>query len=352
MESLDKAVVLIPSLSPKKEFIDFLITLKEKFNSIIVVNDGSTEEYDSIFKNIEDLDITVLKNNINLGKGRALKNGINYILNNLKDIKTIVTADSDGQHSVMDIERCAKLSLKNVDSLILGVRDFNKENVPLKSKFGNKLTVTMFKIFVGIQISDTQTGLRAFGIKSAKTFLSILGERFDYETNVLIATKNNDIKIEELKINTIYINENSSTHFNPIKDSISIYKVFIKYIFSSTSSFLIDILLFTLLYNLFYIRFSNTAVFFATIVSRTISSLYNYFINSKLVFSNIKSMKSLVKYYMLVFISMCMSALLVYMINNMLVFINITIIKVIVDVFIFVINFYVQREWVFKKESK
>ena len=94
----------INKLEPKEEFVDFLVDLKTKFENIVVVNDGSSEKYDKIFNDISKKGIIVLKNHINLGKGRALKYGINHILNVFKECKVIVTADSDGQHTSKDIQ--------------------------------------------------------------------------------------------------------------------------------------------------------------------------------------------------------------------------------------------------------
>ena len=346
---MNNVAVLIPSLEPKEDFVEFLKELNLTFKNIVVVNDGSSKEYDYIFNQINDLKIPVIKNHINLGKGRALKYGINYILNTYEECKVIVTADSDGQHSAKDIQKCAKTALENLDKLILGVRDFDKANVPPRSKFGNKITRNVFKLFVGLNITDTQTGLRAFSTDVAIKILDVLGERFDYETNMLIATKDKDIEIKEVEIETIYLNENSSSHFNPLKDSLNIYKLFLKYIFSAVSSFVVDILLFTLFYNMLFGVINNKAILASTVIARIISSLYNYFINAKLVFKKNSTKSSIIKYYILVLIQMCVSAGLVYVVDNMLTFLNVTVIKIIIDTIIFVVNFYIQREWIFKK---
>lgn len=348
---MNNVAVLIPSLEPNEDFVKFLKELKTTFKNIVVVNDGSSKEYDYIFKQITDIEIPVIKNHINLGKGRALKYGINYILNTYEECKVIVTADSDGQHSLDDIQKCAKAALANPDALVLGVRDFDKENVPPRSKFGNKITRNVFKLFVGLNITDTQTGLRAFSTDVAIKIIDVLGERFDYETNMLIATKDKDIPIKEVPIETIYLNENKSSHFNPIKDSFNIYKLFLKYIFSAVSSFIVDIVLFTVFYNILFGVIDSKAILVSTVIARIISSLYNYFINAKLVFKKNSSKSSIIKYYILVVIQMCVSAGLVYLMDNVLTFLNVTVIKIIIDAVIFVVNFYVQREWIFKKNK-
>ena len=134
---------------------------------------------------------------------------------------------------------------------------------------------------------------------------------------------------------------------------MAIYKLFGKYIFSSLSAFAIDIILFNIFVKL--INQSNIdssiiegRIVYATIIARVISSLYNFKLNSKMVFKNMSKM-AFVKYVILVIIQMFMSALLVNFLNSCW-SINVTAIKIIVDVIIFMVNFVVQREIVFKNK--
>lgn len=340
-------VVVIPTLNPNVEIMsDFINKLVKSFSNIIVINDGSRDEYNDLFDSFKKKNIIVLKNHINYGKGRSLKTALNYILNEMHDIKAIVTADSDGQHSVEDIIKVGKSSIKNPNAYVLGSRDFDEEIVPFKSRYGNKITRNVFKIFVGLNITDTQTGLRGMSPEVAKNFLDTPGERFEYESNTLIECKERNIPIVEETIKTIYINDNSESHFNPIKDSIKIYKLFIKYIFSSVSSFVVDILLFTLFLSLLKGKV-DYAIIISTIIARVISSIYNYYINSKAVFKN-KGKNSIIKYFILVVIQMFASAFIVDTLFNKVFNSGVTVIKIIVDILIFVVNFFVQREWVFK----
>ena len=340
---MKKTMLVIPSLEPKENFIRILEELSKEFSNIIVVNDGSNEKYDFIFEKIEKMNIIVLKHGINLGKGRALKTAFNYILSECKDIDIVVTADSDGQHLSKDILKCSSFAIDNPDSLILGVRDFSKKDVPLRSRFGNKITRKIFKYLLGISISDTQTGLRAFSRNQMKDFITTNGEKFEYETNMLIDNKNNGYEFFEVPIETVYIENNETSHFNPIKDSIQIYKLFVKYIIASISSFVIDISLFKI-----GIGFGATIVQ-STIIARIISSLFNYKINRNSVFKTYNK-TSLYKYYFLVVVQMFISAYTVKLLNSLYIDKNVILIKIFVDIIIFMINYYIQREWVFKEK--
>ena len=247
-----RIAALIPAYQPDEK----LITLLEELNAntdydIFVVNDGSRKECDEIF-NAAARYSTILVHEVNRGKGAALKTGISYILENT-DCEGVVTLDSDGQHTVTDTKRTVEALEEHPDSLIVGGRLFTGK-VPLRSKFGNAVTRGVFKMSTGVGVHDTQTGLRAFSRKLMPELAELKGDRYEYEMNVLLECTEKSIPIFEIPIETIYIEENKSSHFNPLKDSWKIYKLIIKFgaptlllfIASSLLSFVIDFLLFSL----------------------------------------------------------------------------------------------------------
>ena len=354
---MEENVLVIPSLNPNENFLDLLDNFKSKIAenniklSIVVVNDGSLKKFDAIFEKIKEKNIVVLKHAVNLGKGRALKTAFNYILNESKNLKSVVTADSDGQHLIEDIIYCLENSNKNLDTLILGKRDFDKnlksgkDKIPFKSKFGNKMTRWIFNYLLGLDINDTQTGLRAFSKNQVKDFLEVKGERFEYETNMLIDNKNLGYKFKEVPIHTVYIKNNESSHFNPIRDSIAIYSLFFKYIIVAILSFAIDISLFGI-FRIFKFTILN-----ATIIARVLSSILNYTLNRNKVFKSFNK-KSLLKYYILVIIQMFVSGYSVKFLHKVIINENVIFLKIIIDLIIFVVNYYIQREWVFERREK
>lgn len=356
---MEENILIIPSLDPSENFLSLIEKFKnkiaeEKINmSIVVVNDGSSENFNNIFEKIKDKDITVLQHAVNLGKGRALKTAFNYVLNEVKNLKSVVTADSDGQHLIEDIILCLKSSNENENTLILGTRNFKKNlttirnegRVPFRSKLGNRLTSLVFKYLLGLKISDTQTGLRAFSKNQVKDFLKVKGERFEYETNMLIDNKNLGYKFKEIPINTVYIKNNKSSHFNPVRDSITIYLLFFKYIVVSLLSFILDIALFGI-FKAFKFTIIN-----ATIIARILSSILNYTLNKNKVFKSFNK-KSLIKYYILVIIQMFISGYSVKFLHKIFVNKNVIFLKIIIDLIIFIVNYYIQREWVFKRRER
>lgn len=335
-----KRLILIPSYEPDDKLIKLVDELKQNKLDIIVVNDGSSKEYDSIFNKIKKK-VKVISYEINHGKGYALKIGLEYIKENYKNY-VVVTMDSDGQHSVKDAIKLSNYAEKHPNELVIGKR-IRSEKTPLRSKLGNSITMLIYRLSTGVKVYDTQTGLRAFTSELMDFMQNVEGNRYEYEMNVLLYAPSNNIKIKELEIETIYIENNEGSHFNTIKDSYRVYKEIIKYSLSSIISFIVDYSLFALFSIFLSITLSN-------IFARIISASINFTINKKIVFKSNKSILiSLIEYALLaIFILVCNTLLLNLLVN---IGINKFIAKLIVEISLFIISFLVQKTMIFKKKK-
>ena len=237
--------IIVPSLNPDEKLIGTLDgIIKKGFKKIVVVDDGSDEQHKKPFEYAKKQGCTVLVHEVNKGKGRALKTAFEYCLKD-SECAGVITVDGDGQHAPNDIYKCGEaMLLHNNQQVILGCRDFSEDHVPFKSRYGNWITRFAFFALCGIKLSDTQTGLRAIPAQFLQAMLAYKGERFEYETNMLLEMKTQGIPFSEVKIETIYLDENASTHFHPFRDSFKIYKIIFKYSISSGASAIIDLLLF------------------------------------------------------------------------------------------------------------
>jgi len=225
MNKINDIIIIIPSYNPDEKLVELTEELiANGFSKLVVVNDGSVKESIPFFEAVSGHEeCQVLTHKVNSGKGRALKTAFAHC-QCMKECVGVITVDGDGQHLVKDILACAQVLRKNPENVILGVRDFNKPDVPFRSKFGNTMTRTVFRLLCGIRISDTQTGLRAIPLQRLAEFASWDGERYEYETNMLLMMKKKGIAWEEVKISTVYLDDNARSHFNPLKDSWKIYK--------------------------------------------------------------------------------------------------------------------------------
>lgn len=348
--------IIIPSYEPDDRFPVLLEELnKAKLGPVVVVNDGSSEEYDKYFEVAESqYGAIVLRHDVNRGKGRALKTAFSYCIDTYEDLVGCVTADSDGQHSTHDIGQTKDVLIKNKEALVLGVRDFDAAGVPTKSQLGNKITRIVFKMLYKKDISDTQTGLRAISKTFMKDLLELSEDRFEFETKMLIRAVEDGIEFIETPIETIYDSkENHSSHFDPIKDSIRIYRLFGfafgKFILSSLSSSAVDLVIFQIMCSLLKGTIAGVQyVAYATIIARIISAIYNYSVNYYFVFqSNQNHAKSGVKYFTLAVAQMMCSALL----TTGLIALTGTdvelLVKVPVDVALFFASYQIQKRFVY-----
>ena len=348
--------LIIPCYEPDDRLISLLDALKSNgFNNIILINDGSSSEYDHYFDDAESTyGCTVLKHFVNLGKGRALKDAFNFCLNSDPSLIGCVTADSDGQHTPDDIYAIMSELEVKPDNLILGCRDFSSDNVPRKSYLGNTITRRVCKFLCGVNVSDTQTGLRGIPKAFMSELLDTAGERFEFETRMLIETKD-AYEITEVSIETVYDStENHQTHFDPLRDSIRIYKIFggifMKFIISSLSSCILDLILFHIFCGVFKDIYTAAYITIATVVARVISATYNYTINYAFVFHSKEAKStSLGKYALLAAVQMLLSAALVTLALHIIPVSHEVIIKAIVDTILFFLSYYIQRTLVFKR---
>ncbi|ADL52114.1 bifunctional glycosyltransferase family 2/GtrA family protein [Clostridium cellulovorans] len=331
--------IIIPAYEPSEKFLDLIKRIKDLMDmEIIIVDDGSGEKYQEIFKAAEKLGCNVLRHNINLGKGTALKTAFLEVINS-GDSEGVVCVDCDGQHSPEDIQNIAKNILNYKDRMILGVRKFVGK-VPFRSMIGNKIIRKIFELVTGNYISDTQTGLRGYPSFMLPWLCSIEGERFEYELNLLLKVKESGYKIIEIPIDTIYDGNNKGSHFRPLLDSIRVFIPMIKF---SAVSLLSGVLDFVLLLGIEKILGN---LFVAVFLSRLCSSLFNYGCNRNLVFNSKGKVNSFVKYYFLVLVVLVCNYVMMSLFTSTLM-LPLVLSKVITEAILFLFSYISQRKFVF-----
>ena len=340
--------ILIPSYEPNEKLVDLVEQIKELTNiPIIVVNDGSGENYNEIFETLKTKGVTVLKHQTNQGKGAAIKTGIKYLIKN-NEKQGCVCADSDGQHTVKDILRICEELEKDKKDIVLGVRNFKKENIPFRSKFGNNISKILFYAMTGEKVRDTQTGLRGYSSKIFEWLLAIDGNRYEYEFNILLKMKEEGITYTQIDIETIYEDKNECSHFRVIRDSILIYKPVCKFLISSVLSAIIDFVLLMI----FQMFFNNLLL--AVICSRSISSIFNFILNKNYVFDKKESKNAIRmagKYFSLVIIIMIFNYLILNLLNT-IIGIDLVISKIITEIILYSFSFIAQKRVVFKNRKE
>lgn len=356
--------IVIPSLNPGSNLPEYCRELRKLTQeTILLIDDGSDGKHAGIFDECTAAcdGVVYLRHNKNRGKGRALKTAFIYLLENFPDCYGCVTADSDGQHAPHDVVKCLDALRANSSALVLGCRTFAFDHVPWRSRFGNKTMTKMFRLATGHIIRDTQTGLRAIPADFMRELIDVKGERFEFETRMLLSLRGRTLI--QTDISTIYEDGNKGSHFNPIRDSAKIFSILLRkvlyrlLVFSVASilSFLVDIGLFYSLYNLVLNEQSSGRLVISIVAARAVSMVFNYIANRYVVFAESDKKHafgrhSFIKYLILALCIMGCSYLFTKGANRLFPHADITLVKATVDIVLFIASYTFQRFFVFRPE--
>ena len=352
-----RKIAIIPAYEPPNSFIEYASKLAQTVTWLIVVNDGSDMRFQPVFDEIEALpNATVISYGQNGGKGYALKQAFSYCAEHFAEEDIIVTADCDGQHSLEDVAAVCDAAAQHPESYVLGVRDFDHPNVPPRSKAGNTQMLRLFRLLYALEITDSQTGLRACTVKTAQAFLKVSGNRFEYETGTLIFAKRNHIPIREVPIQTIYPEnkEDHVSHFKTFRDSCRVVGIMLRYLQGNMMSGLLatvtDLGVFSLLT---YVVFPKTApgyTMIATVLGRIASSVINFWFNCKYVFHG-KPKRSLGRFYIVWTGQVICSYGSIYLFSHVLGG-HLILMKLIGDCVLALLTYRLQCSWVYEEPEQ
>ena len=335
-----KKVALIPAYKPTPFLLELAERLEQLEFFVVIVDDGSGIDFEHLFFECSQY-AEILYHSENKGKGCALKTGLKYILTHLPKDSVVVTVDADGQHRVEDAVATMRIAEQNPDTLVLGSRKL-KGDVPWRSRFGNSITRVVYRLTTGLKVHDTQTGLRAFNGSLLPKLLEIPGERYEYEMNVLLQFAREKIPIVEHEIETVYLDNNSSSHFDAVKDSVRIYKEILKFSVSSFVGFLVDYAAYSLLLLI------TEKLILSNIIARVISATVNFTLNRKLVFKSKEDIfKAALKYFLLAAFILLGNTLVLNLLVNVC-GVDRMLAKVITEVIFFILSWLVQRLLIFR----
>lgn len=335
-------VALIPAYKPSPDFPGFVDDLiRCGVERIYVVDDGSGPWFRMRFgEAAARSQVHLLRHAVNLGKGAAIKTGINAILCDYPEARVVVTADADGQHAPEDVVAVAQKACDNPGALVLGSRVFAK-GVPLRSKLGNNATKIVLRIVAGHKLSDTQTGLRAIPADLLPDLLRLPSNGYEFELDMLLLSRSHRLRILEKPIRTIYLDGNVSSHFNPLLDSMRIYFVLLRFTLISMCTAVLDNLLFSACY--LYTR--NQAI--SQVVGRVGAMTFNFATVKRLVFNTRgRVLKEFLQYLALVVVSGTVSYGMIVLLTSRF-GMGVLKAKLLAEGILFFANFLVQRDVIF-----
>lgn len=349
--------VVIPAYQPGEEMLPYLDGLLEaNIGNVVVVDDGSGPEYQEIFDAAkEKKGCLVLQHAQNRGKGAALKTAFAWYAQNNAGKVGVVTADCDGQHSVADVVKVYRALVANPGALVLGSRVFD-ENTPKRSMAGNRATAMAMRLLYGINLADTQTGLRGISTAHIPDMAKLRGNRYEFELNMLIHAKQHCIPFKLVPIQTIYFNNNAGSHYKTLPDSARLVaqmcRGVVQYGFFSAVSGVVDFTIFALLTKFMLAGMPEVQrLFYAALCARIVSSLVNYACNRTLPYvQNTQVAPTLVKYYALWCCQLAISVAATWAIHA-LTGLDELLAKLLVDAALGLISYQVQMRWVFHKKA-
>jgi len=364
--------IIIPAYKPDQKLISLIDALKAQCDArILVVNDGSGDAFEPIFDAVRAAGCHLLVHPVNRGKGAALKTAFRFLQEEGCD-EILCTADADGQHLPKDILACLREAEAHPDALVLGGRGF-RGDVPLRSRFGNAASRFTFRLLMGKKVYDTQTGLRAFSTGLLPLMLDIAADRYEYEMQMLCNAVRQKIPVREIEIETVYLEENRSSHFNPVRDALRVYGLLIRcslgrlyevisFLFSSLTAVVIDVVVLFLLHQLILSFFMEDYALRYTIsllFARAVSSVVNYLMNRKVVFSNLEKPALTFSLYVLlvVFIYFCncgVGLLIAKLLGGIITTESLLLLvsDLLGQCVCFPISFFVQKYLIFRKKPK
>ncbi len=216
-----KLLILIPCYNTH-QYLSILLSklVSQTCDDILIVDDGSSPPINK--EKIKRNNLFLIRNNINKGKGHALKEGFKFALEN--SYTHIITLDGDMQHDPLEINKFLNHN-KNIEFL-LGYRKFSKP-MPLSRIISNTITSKIISILKNKKINDSQCGYRRYKVNSIKDFI-FYEDGYVFESEILLKCINKNTSIENVKIKAIY--DDSPSHINKITDTIKFIKLIMRYI--------------------------------------------------------------------------------------------------------------------------
>jgi glycosyltransferase involved in cell wall biosynthesis len=214
-----KVFVVIPTYNEVSSIGFIVRELRARGFRVVVVDDGSR---DRTIIDANRFGAELVMHSKNIGKGRCIKEGLKYSLENGCDI--VITMDGDGQHDLAEIDKFIEQYKKTGADIVLGNRMHNPKEMPFIRRCTNIFMSFVISFILGERIEDSQCGYRLLS-KRAIEKLSLRSTKYEVESEILLEAKRHNLGISSVEINSIYQGENSQ--INPFFDTIRFIKFII-----------------------------------------------------------------------------------------------------------------------------
>jgi glycosyltransferase involved in cell wall biosynthesis len=185
---------------------------------VVVVDDGSTDHTALV---AEDAGAHVIRLEQNQGKGAALRRGFTFILE--CDFDAVVVVDADGQHDPAEIPRFIKAYERTGIPVLVGNRMADTRGMPFLRKWTNRVMSRVLNRLVKIYVADPPCGYRFYHTDILPFILSS-EKRFAFEFDILLHAALRRIRVDSVRISTIYHADGRRSHVAPLRDAFLLFR--------------------------------------------------------------------------------------------------------------------------------
>jgi glycosyltransferase involved in cell wall biosynthesis len=237
-----RVCVLVPTFSNSGNLRQVLRNIVSYTPQVIVVNDGSTDNTETIVKEFPSIDVVSYSKN--WGKGFALRQGFAQAVT--LGYNYAIAIDSDGQHYVGDLPKFLTKLQAHPNAIIIGSRNMDQTSVPGKSSFSNKFSNFWFWVETGFKCNDTQSGYRLYPVKALQQ-IHFFSKKYEFEMEVIVRGAWHGLEVVEVPVKVFDATKGShASNFRSFRDSnrinvLNIFLVSIAFLYIKPRNFFLSL---------------------------------------------------------------------------------------------------------------
>ena len=211
-----KLLAVIPALNAEGTIGDVVRNTREQVEDVIVIDDGCSDRTADVAR---AEGATILRHDVNKGKGASLKSGFAYAREHGYD--AVITLDADGQHLPSEIPKIIKAWEETGADLVIGGRAHLFDHMLPRRRMANRFSAWAIAKAAGTRVTDSQRGFRLYTARLMRE-IKLRSDGFDMESEVIIRAGVRKMRIVVTPVDLGFIDGLSTSHYRPLGDTLRI----------------------------------------------------------------------------------------------------------------------------------